>query len=154
MLFVYIDVRGNAPEVHLLPYDVFYVGLGSNDRCNDYRPQSRNGYHASIAAKHGMTRIRVFQHDDLDVIVAKEKELIRQLNTYHYKNPRGANFTPGGEKGARGYRRLYRRRLSTGHRAKIAESNRQRTVSDVTRDKIGLSNKRRRGIKYKKRERQ
>lgn len=131
-LYVYIDIRGNEPEVHLLPYDVFYVGQGNEARVKRLQ---RGTYHDAIAAKYGMTRIRVFQHEDPEVIKAKEVELIKQFNTYHYDNARGANFTRGGD-GTRGHKWTARQRA--------VHQSRDHKHTDATKLKISHT---KRGIK-------
>lgn len=109
-IYVYIDVRRDTNEV-------FYVGQGNKERCNNYRPSHRNKHHAAVVAMHGMIRFVVFSSDVFEefeskngkmmyrypLIDAKEIELIASFNTFCGDNPKGCNMTRGG-RGTYGYK--------------------------------------------------
>lgn len=74
----------------------FYVGQGTKRRINR---RHRNTLHTNIALKHGFLRKIVLETEDREVALLEEIRLISELCTFHGDNPRGANFTRGGDGG-------------------------------------------------------
>lgn len=88
MWYVYVDWTTDSN-----PYP-FYVGQGSERRVGR---RHRNRFHSNIALAHGFRREVVFQSENREEVLAEESRLIGHLNTFHGDNPKGANFTRGGE---------------------------------------------------------
>lgn len=72
----------------------FYVGYG-----NRHRPgkKYRNRFHKRLTQKHGLRREIVMGPVEKKVAQDEEVRLIEVHGTFHGDNPRGANFTRGGE---------------------------------------------------------
>lgn len=92
----------------------FYVGQGARRRISK---KYRNMFHRRLALKHGLHREVVLGPVTREEALAEEVRLIAELRTFHGDNPRGANFTRGGE-GAPGHAVV----MTDEWRAKIAAS--------------------------------
>lgn len=88
MYYVYVDWTTDSG-----PYP-FYVGCGTLNRVGK---KYRNSYHRNIAQKHGLNRVIVHGPCDKVEAFSKEVHFIAELRTFQPENPRGANFTRGGE---------------------------------------------------------
>jgi hypothetical protein len=94
MYYVYVDWTTDETNY------AFYVGCGNKHRTSK---KYRNMFHRRLAQKHGFRReIVMGPVDSREVALDEEVRLIKILNTFHGDNPRGANFTRGGE-GAPGH---------------------------------------------------
>ena len=85
--YVYADYRQNTDEP-------FYVGKGTMKRVRDMK---RNQLHENIAKTHGVIRKIIYECETNEIACELEIRTIKELNTFHGDNPRGANFTRGGE---------------------------------------------------------
>jgi len=112
MWYVYVDWTTDSD-----PYP-FYVGQGNLRRVGK---KHRNTFHSNIAQLHGFRREIVFKTDIREEALGEEVRLIAELKTFHGDNPKGANFTKGGDGGVG--RAVV---LTDEWRAKISESLRGR----------------------------
>ena len=86
---LYIDRRTDTNEV-------IYVGIGNDNRVN-WLP--RNKKHRILSKTIGITREVLFKTDDYNWLKIQEILGIRYFNTFNDLNPKGCNFTKGGEGG-------------------------------------------------------
>lgn len=121
MFYVYLDwTLGESPYV-------FYVGKGSDERVKFL---VRNELHQNISAKHGMRREVLLSTRDESFAFEEEVRLIKEHDTYHFDNSKGANFTRGGE-GSSGYV------MTEEVKARISQTHRGKVLTDEHRVNIG-----------------
>jgi len=72
----------------------FYVGKGSQQRL---QRKTRNNLHTRISLKYGYDRQVFLETDDEELAFEKERELIKEFDTFLCGGGWGANFTMGGE---------------------------------------------------------
>lgn len=122
--FVYVDYT--IEEVPR-PY---YVGYGQIERLNESR---RNTHHENISKKYGLTRVIVFETDDLAEAKQHEIDTIASLHTF-VGDPEyvfGTNYTIGGD-GSTGHPQPP---ITDKHREAIRRAN-SRPKSEETRQKM------------------
>jgi hypothetical protein len=131
MYYVYVDWTTDG-DVY-----PFYVGKGT---LNLTTKKYRNTFHHNISQLHGFRREIVLGPVDNDTAVKEEIRLIAEFNTFNGDNPRGANFTRGGE-GTPG-RKVHmtpewREKISRSLKGKAStlEANAKRSTSQLGRKK-------------------
>lgn len=87
-----------------------------------YQSDFRNELHTRIVRKHGAVRQIIFRSTECQDVLACEVRMIRELNTYHYDNSFGCNFTRGGES-THGFHLSVEQRQRASDAAKIYWSN-------------------------------
>lgn len=123
----------------------FYVGKGTQWRCNDRR--SRNKVYRGIRERHGMVRAIAFETDDEALAYAKEHDLVVELKT-HVRDG-GANLDMGGLGGpAQPKSPEHRQKISDAlkghcksidHRAALSRAGRNKHLSGEHKRKIGAA---------------
>lgn len=109
----------------------FYVGKGLLNRTIK---KDRNRFHRNISQSHGFRREIVMGPVDNETAVKEEIRLIAELNTFNGDNPKGANFTRGGE-GTPG-RKVH---VTQEQREKISQALRGRTQTPEANEKRSLA---------------
>lgn len=126
--YVYVHYRMDKLEP-------FYVGIGTKFRKGDYdralNYRSRSKFWKRVV---GHTRYKVMiigESDDYQDIINKEINYIAVIGKRKDKRGTLVNLTDGGE-GSKGHNMVWTDEM----RAKISKANRERKVSDYTREKL------------------
>lgn len=160
------DFTGVVYYLHNGDFNPRYIGLTTQkpkDRLQAHKDNARAGVNRPVAdwiRKHGYDNIHMciletFDEDTIDLINDREMFHIAQYDTYFHNGNGGLNYTLGGE-GTRGYNHTdetkskmsvsrrghsYNKGVKHSAEANAAKSERNKNMSQATKDKIGAAHK-------------